>query len=312
MNRSILMNHRGQLHFLFPDVRVARSPDIIFHPLAPMNYEKYPWLRNLDSPGAKDFLSRANAILVQNGVFTFPHFLSAKALQEARLETITKAAHAFESNDKHNVYLLPGADPSLSPSHVRNREYPTRVASIAYDELDEGGTLAALYNTDTLAEIVRRVTGLPGCYHSADPLGRCSVNVFKNGWKHAWHFDESEYSTTLMLQKPESGGVFQYTKPIRNGQHELVADTVEEILDDSIPAPKRLVQRNDLEFEEGTLSIFCGRRSLHRVTDCAGFKDRLVAVFAFSREPGYCNSESVQRLFWGRAGGEPRVNISKL
>ena len=33
--------------------------------------------------------------------------------------------------------------------------------------------------------------------------------------KHSWHFDESQFSTTLMLQKPEEGGLFQYTKPIR-------------------------------------------------------------------------------------------------
>ena len=38
---------------------------------------------------------------------------------------------------------------------------------------------------------------------------------FVLGMKHSWHFDESQFSTTLMLQKPEEGGLFQYTKPIR-------------------------------------------------------------------------------------------------
>ena len=32
---------------------------------------------------------------------------------------------------------------------------------------------------------------------------------------HGWHFDESQFSTTLMVQKPEVGGLFQFTKPIR-------------------------------------------------------------------------------------------------
>jgi hypothetical protein len=33
--------------------------------------------------------------------------------------------------------------------------------------------------------------------------------------EHSWHFDESQFSTTLMLQKPESGGIFQLTQPVR-------------------------------------------------------------------------------------------------
>jgi len=212
------------------------------------------------------------------------------------------------------VYLLPGIDTAYDLTHVRNREYATRVASIAYDELDPQGALCSIYNSNTLAELVRRVTGLPQCFHSADPLGRCSVNVFKNGWKHAWHFDESEYSTTLMLQKPDQGGIFQYTVPIRQKQSEMVSTLVEEVIDDEVLPDKRSVRRRNLIFEEGTLSIFCGRRSLHRVTDCIGTKDRLVAVFAFSSKPGYTNSESVQRLFWGRAAGDPplRRKPSKL
>ena len=65
-----------------------------------------------------------------------------------------------------------------------------------------------------------------------------------------------------------------------------------------------LVQRHDLTFEEGTLSIFSGRRSLHRVTDCYGDLDRLVAVFTFSQEKNYKNSIEVRKLFWGRSGEE--------
>ena len=37
------------------------------------------------------------------------------------------------------------------------------------------------------------------------------------GWYHAWHFDESNFSTTIMLQKAECGGEFQHTQPIRAG-----------------------------------------------------------------------------------------------
>ena len=37
------------------------------------------------------------------------------------------------------------------------------------------------------------------------------------GQFNAWHFDESNFSTTIMLQKAEKGGDFQHTQPIRAG-----------------------------------------------------------------------------------------------
>ena len=38
------------------------------------------------------------------------------------------------------------------------------------------------------------------------------------GWAHAWHFDESPFSTTIMLQTAQDGGHFEHTLPIRGGR----------------------------------------------------------------------------------------------
>ena len=38
------------------------------------------------------------------------------------------------------------------------------------------------------------------------------------GWAHAWHFDESPFSTTIMLQTAREGGHFEHTLPIRGGR----------------------------------------------------------------------------------------------
>ncbi len=37
------------------------------------------------------------------------------------------------------------------------------------------------------------------------------------------------------------------------------------------------------------------------MTECSGDKDRLVAVLTFFTKPGQTNSETVQKMFWGRA-----------
>ncbi len=38
------------------------------------------------------------------------------------------------------------------------------------------------------------------------------------GWAHNWHFDESPFSTTIMLQTAQNGGDFEHTLPIRGGR----------------------------------------------------------------------------------------------
>ena len=52
----------------------------------------------------------------------------------------------------------------------------------------------------------------------------------------------------------------------------------------------------------GTLQIFAGRYSLHRVTKItsSATTDRPVAVFCYRSEPGIINSPAAQDMLWGR------------
>ena len=99
-----------------------------------------------------------------------------------------------------------------------------------------------------------------------------------------------------MIQKPDDGGLFRNTKPIRikGEEDDNLYDIIEKIVDGSDDIAETL------QFEPGTLSIFCGSRCLHEVTQVEGERDRLVAVFCFATSPGVRNSAKVQKLFWGR------------
>mmetsp|Transcript_8348 Transcript_8348/g.23976 ORF Transcript_8348/g.23976 Transcript_8348/m.23976 type:complete len:223 (+) Transcript_8348:121-789(+) len=216
-------------------------------------------------------------------------------------EASAKSAAAYVTDDTHNAYLT-AADASKPKGHLVNQFMRTRVASVAFDELSPGGDLVRLYEQQALAEVVRRITEQDRVFHSADPLGRCSINVFRSGWNHAWHFDESEFTTTLMLQTAEQGGAFQFTPWIRRDRESLAEEPLEKILAGAGGAEDLY---DDLAFEPGTLSIFAGRYCLHRVTETAGDRERLVAVFTFASEPGFVNTPETQKLFWGRASQEP-------
>ena len=96
-----------------------------------------------------------------------------------------------------------------------------------------------------------------------------------------------------MLCPAESGGHFEYVPGLR-GENREGYDEVERILDGEVD-PVRM------PFEAGTLSIFAGHYTLHRVTQVGGRHHRLVAVLCYNREPGVANSDEVRKLFWGRA-----------
>jgi len=169
----------------------------------------------------------------------------------------------------------------------------TIVGSVAYDLLPAGSPLRRLYDWDNLIELVRLVLDRPALYRLADPLGALSINVFRPGGHHAWHFDEAEYTTTIMLQEAEEGGHFEYMPHLRRPDGSEY-DTIRRVLD----GDERGVWR--LPFSAGTLSLFAGHLSMHRVTEVLGSRLRLVAVLAFNGQPNVTNSDEVRQLFWGR------------
>lgn len=279
----------------------------------PVNLTRYP-IDALNSAAGIAMISEAKRQLERTGLATFPGFLVDV---EAALEALD-VSEAFAADDYHNAYQLPDDNETYSPRHVRNVRMRTRVASIPYDKIT--GPARTIY--EHLPGLVRAVVGKEELYPLADPLGAATINVFEPGWDHAWHYDESEFTTTLSLSKAQSGGDFQYTMPLRRRHHlrgggeSDVDDDDDNILaenatgavinshseysvdpyhgDEGCPAVY------NASFEPGTLQIFGGRYSLHRVSKILGSRRRMVAVYCFSEIPGFVNSPEIQKMFWGR------------
>lgn len=255
-----------------------------------IDLDRYPLGDTVRADGLASACARRFA---RDGVCLLPGFLRGAALARAAEETGTLLAKTFYCRNTHNAYLKADSDPACPARHARNRPLLTEVGSIANDYLPPGGVLCRLYAWDPLLRFIQGVTGEPVLHRSADPLGALSVNVFEPGGMHEWHFDESRFSVTLMLSAAESGGHFEYVPGVRSDAGEGY-DEVERILDGEVE-PLRM------PFEPGTLSIFAGHYTLHRVTRVRGRRHRLVAVLCYGREPGFTNSDEVRKLFWGRA-----------
>jgi hypothetical protein len=110
-----------------------------------------------------------------------------------------------------------------------------------------------------------------------------------------WHFDSGHMVTTLLLQEPEAGGVFEYSPAIRSETDENF-DAVQAVLDD------RSDRVHSNRLQAGTLSLFRGHYSLHRVTPVEGKRQRIQAILGYTTKPNLLGSKESSILHYG-----PRV-----
>ena len=277
-----------------------------------VNLEHCP-IDDPDSIRGAAFARACRERYLDEGLCVLPEFLRPEALEVLAEEANERLGDAWFCRSTHNVYLtkdstgndapdapdVPGDldAPDVPGAPVRDvaeRQERTFVGSVPHDRIGDDSSLGRLYRWDPLKDFVGAVLGKPRLHRFADPLGACSVNVFVDGGEHGWHFDESEFTVTLMLQAPESGGAFEYVPRIRGRADEQAI--VAKVLDGDRSQVLRL------PFTAGTLLVFGGRQTLHRVTRVSGARPRLVPVLTYAERPGLKNSEAVRKLFWGRTG----------
>lgn len=262
---------------------------------------KYP-VENIQSGIGLDFADECRQKYEQTGLCMLSNFVNEDALKTLADESSAYLEHAYFCDSTHNPYLdEKGHEGNDSVSRHQEKTY---VGSVPYDKIPRSSILNKLYQWDPLKNFIGHVLGKKSFYRFADPFGACSVNVFVDGGIHGWHFDESEFTVTLMLQAPENGGEFEYVPLIRG------LDNEKEIINRVLDGDRSEVVK--LPFMPATLLIFGGRQTLHRVSRISGERPRLVPVLCFSEKPKMQNSESVRKLFWGRAGPDTNSSHEKV
>ncbi|MEM7733808.1 MAG: 2OG-Fe(II) oxygenase [Pseudomonadota bacterium] len=117
---------------------------------------------------------------------------------------------------------------------------------------------------------------------------------YRAGQALNWHFDRSEFTTTLLLQAPEVGGEFEYRTSLRS-EDDPNYDGVAAMLRGEDAHVKRIT------LAAGTLNVFKGRNTAHRVTPVEGGTARMISVFSFYDRPGVAFSDEERIGFYGRA-----------
>ena len=257
-----------------------------------INLERFP-IDRLDEPEGIALIKACKQDLNDHGMFNLEGFLTASALNQALSEVkpVIQSA-SFLHEREHNIYFKKSI-PELNDNHPALKQNLTSSHTICADQFADS-VLIQLYEWPAFADFLAQVMNKDRLFTMDDPLARVNVMAYRDGQALNWHFDRSEFTTTLLLQSPETGGEFEYRSDLRtdddpnyNGVAKLLSHQ-----DDQV---------KELKLKPGTLNVFKGKNTAHRVTPVQGDKARIITVFSYYQQPGVVFSRQEQIGFYGRA-----------
>jgi hypothetical protein len=258
-----------------------------------INFARYP-IDRLESVEGQKFLSISRTSFASDGVLLLKDFLVADAVRTIVDEVLPLRSMSYCRPHQANAYLSP-EEGNLPSNHARNRSSLTNLGVVADDRIPSGSRIRDLYTAPVLLEFLATVLGYPALFPYADLLGSLNINFAGNGQQLGWHFDNSDFAATLLLQVPERGGTFEYVPRARTDADPGFSAVTRAFDDD------RSVIRT-LDQGPGSLVLFRGRHSLHRVTAVEGETPRVIAVLVYDTEPGVKLTEFNRQLLYGRLG----------
>jgi hypothetical protein len=238
------------------------------------------------------FVEEGRAQMRKTGACEIPSFVRAEALDAFINDARALAPRSHRSGGPGTVYLgFP--DESFPPDHPQQWLGNYGVGAVAYDLFPADSPIRRLYEWDELTRFVAAILELDAIFPYADPLGALNLAVMTDDDELQWHFDQTDFVVSLALQDADTGGDFEVAPQIRSADDEHY-DDVKAVLDGDHS------QIVTLPMTPGTLLVFAGRYSLHRVSPIHGTTPRLVALFGYDTKPGTMSSELLKEVRYGR------------
>jgi hypothetical protein len=237
-----------------------------------INTALYP-LDHLGSNDGQALLKRVRTSLQQNGSCTLPDFVSAEVLQQMADEARSITHLAYPGPTEVTPYFFNyrlGEGETLPDSHPLRRKGKRRLGQVATDLIPTDFMLSLLHRSPAMREFLSAVLQQP-VYQSRDPYQSLNISVMDAGGCQQWHFDGGN----------DDDENFEAVQAVLDGKSDRV-----------IQNPLRA----------GTLSLFRGHYSMHRVTEVVGKRQRLQAILGYSTNPAMFGKLESSILHYG-----PRV-----
>jgi hypothetical protein len=256
-----------------------------------LDLQRYP-LDKVGTPQWHALVERCKSDLAGDGMYNLEGLVRPAALSQIVTEVRpVMDTLSFTHTREHNIYFLK-AIPDLPDDHPALTKTKTINHTVCADQIPQS-IVTHIYEWAPMIMFLSATMGKDALYPMRDPLARMNVMAYRDGEQLNWHFDRSEYTTTLLLQSPEEGGDFVYRSDLRTADNPNY-DGVAKLLRGDDPDVKTL------KVSPGTLNVFRGRNTAHKVGTVKGKRERLIAVLTYYEKPGVMFTREEQIGFYGR------------
>jgi hypothetical protein len=257
-----------------------------------INLEKYP-INDIGSLKYKELTNYTRKQLNEDGCCVLPNFIKPDFIRKMKDEVDRNLSKIYFTSDKHNPYFT-------KDDKTLHEEHPKRIFTIRQsgylnsDDLEKDSDLDKFYDLEEMLKFVSDSLEVFPLYTWADPLGKNPYSVMHTDHYFPWHFDGNEFTLSILVQKTEKGGLFEYAPSIRSRYNENFENVTKVLKGD-----RKLVKSLDLK--PGDLQIFKGRFSMHRVTKIEGNTSRYIALPCYVKDPLKINKPEHSKQVYGKA-----------
>jgi len=224
------------------------------------------------------------------GVCVLADFVTPVGIDQMVQECTHLAPLAHRSAPRRNPYLTASSNVSSNVSSTSAAVLYDSLEVLAYDQLPTAGALRTLYESSEMLHFIRRCLGLAELFHYGDPFGALNVSIMRDGDMLDWHFDMTDFVVSIALQSAEHGGDFENAPMVRAAGEEAIS---------ALLAGDHTRVRIE-PMKAGTLMLFNGRQSMHRVSPIVGATPRYMALLAYDTKAGTNSTDELKLSRYGR------------
>jgi len=252
-----------------------------------IDLERYPIHK--DSPAYDQLVEECRTQLKAVGSVDLPGFVLDDVIKKMASEVDN-----LPSYNRLNIVSAYGASIDDEPEevnqtameswrgqpHPAKRKFAQDTNAVAADQIPLNSLIRQVYDSPMVMRFLARASGKKAMYQFEDEFQSINIMYMFDGCSRAWHYDGTDTVITLLLQKADQGGEYEFAPFIRGeAKGDERFEDVAHLFDGSYDG--NIVKNADA----GTLNLFNGLRSLHRVRTVYGQTKRIVAVLSYDSQP---------------------------
>ena len=257
-----------------------------------INLEKYP-INEINSAKYRELINYTRNQLNEDGCCLLSDFIKPDSIKRMKEEVDRNLGKIYFTSDKHNPYFTK-EDKTLHEEHPKRIFTVRQSGYLNSDDLEKDSDLNKFYDLEEMIKFASDSLEVFPLYKWADPLGKNPYSVMHTDHYFPWHFDGNEFTLSVLIQKAEKGGLFEYVPDIRSKDNENFEEVAKVLKDDR-------TRVKSLDLKPGDLQIFKGRFSMHRVTKIEGKTSRYIALPCYVKDPLKINKPEHSKQVYGKA-----------